>query len=249
MTQSTPRREKRYLYALPVRFTWHSEQRDTTTKDVSTDGIFMPTPLPIELRHMVRLDMDLPGEEKLVTSRAMVVHVARDEGTDVYTQGIGVQFFDMGTDERAAWDRFMEIVRQEAQGSDQGWDVRIRPPRPRPERRQFGRFAAILQVRAENLGELVTMYTRDVSKGGMFLKTDLDLAVGDLLALQIVHPETFEIFSMRGMVRRCVDEGDTFGVGVQFVGMSDGKREEFWRFVSDYLVDDPNEITIDVLDE
>jgi type IV pilus assembly protein PilZ len=249
MSTSIPRREKRFAYALPIRLSWRSERREATTKDVSVDGMFLPTPLPIELRHMVRLDMDLPGEEVRVSSRAMVVHVARDEGTDQTTQGVGVQFFDMGTDEREAWDRFMEMVKREASGSDPGWDVRIRPPRPRPERRQFGRFAAILQVKAENLGELVTMYTRDVSKGGMFLKTDLDLAVGDLLALQIVHPDTFEIFSMRGMVRRIVQEGDSLGVGVQFVGMSETRREEFWRFVSDYLVDDPNEITIDVLDE
>jgi len=236
MSTQANRRDRRYPYPLPVKLTWRRLSEHTTAKDVSFNGVFLPTSMEIELRQLVRLDMDLPWDEVFVSMHAMVVHVARSASAEDHAHGIGVQFFGLGQTEKDAWERFVERVREGVAELDaEGWTVHLRRPQPKPERRQFGRFAALFEVRTTNLGELVTMYTRDVSKGGMFLKTDISLGVGDLLHLTIHHPDTDESFNLRGLVRRQVNEADMQGVGVEFLGMSDIKREEFWRFVSDHL--------------
>ena len=236
MSNQANRRDRRYPYPLPVKLTWRRLVEHTTAKDVSFNGLFLPSSMAIELRQLVRLDIQLPWEELLVSMHAMVVHVARSESAEEYAHGIGVQFFGLGQTEKDGWSRFVERVRQGVAELDtEGWTAKLRRPQPSPERRQFGRFAALFEVRATHLGELVQMYTRDVSKGGMFLKTEVDLGVGDLLHLTVHHSDTDESFSLRGMVRRQVNEAEMRGVGIEFLGMSDIKRDEFWRFVSDHL--------------
>jgi len=251
MSTQANRRDRRYPYPLPVKLTWRRRVEHTTARDVSFNGMFLPTSLQIALRQLVRLDLELPWDELLVSMHAMVVHVAHSASAEDHEHGIGVQFFGLGKSEKEAWLRFVERVRQGvAELDSEGWTVRLRRPQPKPERRQFGRFAALFEVRATHLGELVTMYTRDVSKGGMFLKTEVALGVGDLLHLTIHHPDTDESFSLRGLVRRQVSEPEMLGVGVEFLGMTDAKREEFWRFVSDHLdeigEDDLLPLSIDV---
>lgn len=236
MSEYTKRRDQRYPYPLPVKLTWRRQTEHTTAKDVSFNGMFLPTSRDFALRQLVKLDTTLPWQDLLLSMHGMVVHLARSESAEVYSHGVGVQFFGMGKDDREAWERFVEQVRQGVAAlDDEGWLARVRMPEIPPEKRQFGRFVALLEVRADTLGQLVTMYTRDVSKGGMFLRTEATFAIGDLLHLSIVHPDTDEIFKLRGLVRRCVQDHGVQGVGVEFIGMTDGKREEFWRFVSDYL--------------
>ncbi len=230
------RRDKRYPYPLQVDLTWKRKTSRTTAKDVSFNGLFLPTPLAIELRQLVQVQTELPWDEFHLTAMAMVVHVARSESSNPESRGIGLQFFALGKEEAEAWHKFVDQVRAVVSEADEeGWVARLRLPAKAHEKRAFGRFAAVLEVRTDSLGELVTMFTRDVSKGGMFLLTEHDLDVGDLLQLEIVHPETGDKFPVRAMVRRRVEQGELRGVGVQFVELHGSRREEFWRFVSDHL--------------
>ena len=221
-------------------------------KDVSFNGLFLPTPLAIELRQLVQIKTDLPWDEFHLTAMAMVVHVARSESSSPDTQGIGLQFFALGKEEAEAWHRFVDKVRAVVSEADEeGWIARLRVPAKAHEKRAFGRFAAVLEVRTKSLGQLVTMFTRDVSKGGMFLLTEHDLDVGDLLQLEIVHPDTNKKFAVRAMVRRRVVQGELRGVGVQFVELHGTRREEFWRFVSEHLqvLDEGDLVPLEVTDD
>jgi Tfp pilus assembly protein PilZ len=236
MTQAQ-RRDKRYPYPLSVSLNWKRVTTQVTAKDVSFNGLFLPTPQEIALRQLVQVQADLPWDEFHLVAMAMVVHVAKSESATPEAEGIGLQFFALGKEEAAAWHTFVDRVRQVvAEADEEGWTARLRLPKKGAEKRAFGRFAAVLEVRTDSLGELVTLYTRDVSKGGMFLITDLDLDVGDLLQLEIVHPDTGRKFPVRSIVRRRVDQPDFRGIGVQFVELHGTRREEFWRFVSDHLV-------------
>jgi len=230
------RRDKRYPYPLPVSLTWKRHTTKATAKDVSFNGLFLPTPQDIALRQLVQVQADLPWDEFHLVAMAMVVHVARSESTKPESEGIGLQFFALGKEEGAAWHTFVDRVRQVvAEADEEGWVASLRLPKKAHEKRAFSRFAAVLEVRTDSLGELVTLYTRDVSKGGMFLLTELELDVGDLLQLEIVHPDTGRKFPVRSIVRRRVDQPEMRGVGVQFVELHGSRREEFWRFVSEHL--------------
>ncbi len=223
------RREKRYPYPLPVTLTTGKVTDETRTRDVSFNGVFVFSELLVKLRQLVRLDVQLPWQEVSLTVHAMVVHLEESD-----TQpGVGLQFFGVGKSERETWNTFVNQVRQGVAERDlEAWDADIAPPRRDDERRDWGRFDTVLEVRLRTLDELVTLYTRDVSKGGMFLSTDLPLQPGADLLLEVVHPDTSQVHDLRAVVRRQVDGT---GVGVEFVGLDQGARERFWGFVSDHL--------------
>ena len=102
-------------------------------------------------------------------------------------------------------------------------------------RRRHQRYAAVLEVRVPSVGELETFFTRDVSRGGTFLYTDLDVREGQELFLEIVHPESQELFGVKSRVIRRVVERGTCGVGVEFVELDEAKRSEFWDFIHSAL--------------
>jgi uncharacterized protein (TIGR02266 family) len=97
------------------------------------------------------------------------------------------------------------------------------------ESRRFHRFPIVLEVWPRNLDDLVRMYSRDVSVGGMFLPTTREIAVGSELRLEIRHPHSDSMFHMTAVVRR--RSAQPAGIGVEFVGLDDRKRRQFFEFI------------------
>jgi hypothetical protein len=81
------------------------------------------------------------------------------------------------------------------------------------------------------MGDLHHLVTQDVSRGGMFLRTGLDVAVGSELRLFVAHPQTGLTFAVDSLVRRRVEgPPERAGLGVEFVGLDEKRREEFAAF-------------------
>ena len=81
------------------------------------------------------------------------------------------------------------------------------------------------------MGDLHHIVTADVSRGGMFLRTGLDVAIGSELRLFVAHPQTGLTFAVDTVVRRRVESPpERAGLGVEFVGLDDRRREEFAAF-------------------
>jgi uncharacterized protein (TIGR02266 family) len=97
------------------------------------------------------------------------------------------------------------------------------------ENRRFHRFPIVLEVRPRNVDELLRMYSRDVSVGGMFLPTTRDIALGTELRLDVRHPHSESVFPMSAVVRRCSEQ--PAGVGVEFIGLDDRRRRQFFDFI------------------
>jgi hypothetical protein len=107
--------------------------------------------------------------------------------------------------------------------------------------------AAVLEVRVVTVDELLTIHSRDVSKGGMFVMADRACKVGEQLVLEVVHPETAAVFPLPSVVRREVRERGA-GLAVEFLDLDDATRAAFWEFVSAGLQkppDDDFELLID----
>lgn len=97
------------------------------------------------------------------------------------------------------------------------------------ENRRFHRFPIVLEVWPRNLDELMRMYSRDVSVGGMFLPTTRAIPLSTQLRLEIRHPHAESIFPLTAVVRRHSDQPP--GIGVEFVDLDDRRRRQFFEFI------------------
>jgi c-di-GMP-binding flagellar brake protein YcgR len=81
------------------------------------------------------------------------------------------------------------------------------------------------------MGDLHHLVTEDVSRGGMFLRTGLDVAIGSDLRLFVAHPQTGLTFAVDSVVRHRVETPpERAGLGVEFVGLDDRRREDLAAF-------------------
>jgi len=97
------------------------------------------------------------------------------------------------------------------------------------ENRRFHRFPIVLEVWPRNVDELLRMYSRDVSVGGMFLPTARDIPVASELRLEVRHPHADSVFPLAAVVRR--RSAQPLGIGVEFVGLDDRRRRQFFEFI------------------
>lgn len=219
-----PRREPRYRFSVPVILHLGRAATELVTDDVSFGGMFLRTDNPPPERGLVKLTVPVPSGSALELM-AMVVHVIAP-GSD-RVPGAGVQLYGVGGSIRDQWARYVMSMR-EGHNDAASQPVRAELANGRePIARRHARYAAVLAVRAKNLDELVTTYTRDISQGGTFLTTSATVASGDALFLELIHPDSGESFGLSCVVRRKVRDG----VGVEFTDLDNQRREQFWEFV------------------
>ena len=81
---------------------------------------------------------------------------------------------------------------------------------------------------AQSVRDLQPLVTEDVSRGGMFLRTGLEITIGSALRLLVTHPLTGQTFAVDTVVRRRVDHPPKrAGLGVELFGLDEKRREEF----------------------
>lgn len=222
-----PRREDRFPVRVPVTLRLGREIRKLYTGDVSFRGLFICTDNPPTLRQLISIELLLPPNDDLFTSHGMSVYVLEPGQEIDHMPGVGVQFYAQAEAQRRQWEQFVASIKNE-------------PPAALPEgaldpvKRLHRRIAARFEVRPKDLDELETIYTRDVSSGGMFLETEMKLEPGKTLSVTIYHPVSQRGFTMECIVRRRSSEAP-FGVGVEFTGMNDERRHRFESFVEDGL--------------
>jgi uncharacterized protein (TIGR02266 family) len=91
------------------------------------------------------------------------------------------------------------------------------------ERRQSVRYKQKFAIQFGSEEEFVSSYTLDSGKGGLFLKTDQDLAPGDRLWVQFNLPDQEQSISTSVEVRWIRKTGsENDGAGLMFVDMNRG---------------------------
>ncbi len=91
-----------------------------------------------------------------------------------------------------------------------------------PDRRRSARFAARIRVRFRSVDELVTAYTEDVSKGGLFVTAPRQLPKGSQVLLSLELPDGGPPAKLAAEVAYVVDparaeaEGKAPGMGMRF---------------------------------
>lgn len=217
------RREPRYPYRLPITLKIGGAVQETISEDVSYRGMFAITDEPPGLRQLISVTTRLPETGQTITAHAMSVFVLERGNALGRTPGAGLQFYAMSGDVKAAWEGFIDSVRR-----------KLSPPVPESTPRRFVRYRLKLAVKPSSVDELVTLYTRDVSRGGMFLVTGKPLELGRELAIEVFHPITDEVFTLECVVRR-VSESSPVGIGVEFHKLDERGRDAFASFVHSAL--------------
>lgn len=251
MSERKPgRKYERYRVRMPVAATWAREVRDLQTEDISLEGLFVRTDAALAERRLLKLRTKLLHDGSELTMHAMVAHSLPLDGAVSRVPGIGLQFYGNGRDTLERWGRHIQHVRDTLPGAADrtvfAFNVDRAPPEP--IRRRYERVAAVLEVRVVTVDELLTIHSRDVSKGGMFVMADRACKVGEQLVLEVVHPETAAVFPLPSVVRREVRERGA-GLAVEFLDLDDAARAAFWEFVSAGLQKPPDDDFDLVIDE
>ncbi len=95
------------------------------------------------------------------------------------------------------------------------------------ERREHARKPVELQVAYEQLNAFFADYTKNISKGGTFIRSRRSLPVGTVFRFRLVVPGRAVPFELEGVVVRNEVEGDAPGVGIQFRWEDPERRRQF----------------------
>jgi Tfp pilus assembly protein PilZ len=232
---SEARRDRRYRVRIPARLVRGKEVTHLLTEDISYRGVFLRTDKPPGLRQLLRLELALTPSGNEIAVHAMAVFLVPPGAPGDRAAGVGAQFYAMDAVSRRLWDQYIDYVKDRHPESTRAPVMAAPLGSPDPVRRRFERFKAELHVRMDSEQRLHEMLTSDLSLGGMFVRTELDLPIGAEVCLYIVHPRTDVSFPLDCLVRRVVREPGMQGIGVEFMHMTDVMRAEFAAFVKSGL--------------
>ena len=220
------RRDRRYRYQMPAVLVRGTREATLLTGDVGFRGLFLRTDDPPPLRQLLQVKLKLPPGDDVLTVHAMAVFVV-PAGALGRAPGVGLQLYALNGEARQQWERFVRWV---AKTYPESLEAPVKPVATALDavNRQFPRVHRALSVRVQSVKDLQAVVTEDVSRGGMFLRTALDVPIGSELRLLITHPLTGQTFAVDTVVRRRVAHPpERAGVGVELFGLDEKRREEF----------------------
>lgn len=108
--------------------------------------------------------------------------------------------------------------------------------------RQHPRAPIDLKVEYKKMNTFFSDYTKNISKGGTFIKTERPLKVGTEFLFKLAIPAVEKPFEIRGRVAWVNTEGEQQrpeveeqGMGIKFVYDNDEQRAAFERIVEDLM--------------
>jgi type IV pilus assembly protein PilZ len=109
-------------------------------------------------------------------------------------------------------------------------------------RRQGGdRLPVEVKVDYRTVGSFITDYTKNISRGGLFIRTSLPLDVGERIRLRITLPEGDAPFALDGIVKWVSTLRDREkhppGMGIEFVDFDESVRRQLDTLVRSYSTD------------
>jgi type IV pilus assembly protein PilZ len=103
------------------------------------------------------------------------------------------------------------------------------------EHRGHARAPIELRVDYKKLNSFFADYTKNISKGGTFIKTRKTLPVGTRFLFRLSVPGRADPFELNGDVVHATSAGDEPGMGIRFVWGDELERIEFERVVEQLM--------------
>ena len=112
-----------------------------------------------------------------------------------------------------------------------------------PEKRVHPRAPIELKVEYKKLNTFFADYTKNISKGGTFIRTERPLPVGTEFIFKLALPKREHPFELRGQVMWANQSADVqrpevheMGMGIRFIFGTDGERDGFELEVEQLMV-------------
>ncbi len=108
---------------------------------------------------------------------------------------------------------------------------------PIDDRRAEARRPIELKVEYKRLNTFFADYTKNISRGGTFIKTSRPLPVGTEFLFKLFVPGRVEPLTIHGEVQRIVQEEDEAGMAIRFVYREGDPQAEIARIVEGLMTD------------
>ncbi|MHB8872145.1 MAG: TIGR02266 family protein [Myxococcaceae bacterium] len=105
------------------------------------------------------------------------------------------------------------------------------------EGRQHTRAPIELKVDYKKLNSFFADYTKNISKGGTFIKTKKPLPIGTRFLFKLTVPRRDAAFELLGEVVWSKAEGEEPGMGIRFIYQDDRQRSDFEGVVENLMSD------------
>ena len=106
-----------------------------------------------------------------------------------------------------------------------------------PDHREHSRAPIELKVDYKKLNSFFADYTKNISKGGTFIKTKRSLPIGTRFLFRLTVPGREAPFELNGEVVHASPSGDEPGMGIRFVWVADTDRTAFEGVVEKLMSD------------
>ena len=105
------RKQPRIALSLDVTYESGDDFLSSFLSNISSDGVFIETPKPLELNTRLRVCFHIPGISESMVVAGTVVWVRDLESS--YKPGMGIRFDEMEPEDRERLDRFLADYRKE----------------------------------------------------------------------------------------------------------------------------------------
>ena len=105
------------------------------------------------------------------------------------------------------------------------------------EGRQHARAPIELKVDYKKLNSFFADYTKNISKGGTFIKTKKPLPIGTRFLFKLTVPQREAPFELLGEVVWSKADGEEPGMGIRFIYSDDRQRGEFEAVVEKLMAE------------
>ncbi len=239
------RRAKRYKARLPIKIeSSPSDIKAGQIYDISSGGIFIPTDDPLPILSEIAVRIFLPdGDEEGYLLKGKVVRVVKSEVAKEknLVAGMGIQFTDIEDNVKEQLRQFLKTVSFLLEGKKEGSTARsilsefsISPI----ERRKKPRHLTKLKLKFKDEESLKEEYVKNISQGGVFVKTSKKFKRGQDVCVTLIHPVSGEEFDLNGTVVAVIDEEKTKedseltkGISIKFDDMGHSTKQKLEDFI------------------
>jgi type IV pilus assembly protein PilZ len=207
----------------PVRFAAAQIAVQTTTRELSTDGVYVRCLQPPAETSLVSLKLYLPGGREPVETQGSVHEVSASADA-----GFWAKFIQLADQDRQQIAEVIERRQRASQAKPIG-AMRLQPAGEDP-RRTFPRVNARFAVRFATVQDFVLEYAANISAGGIFVETQNPPPLKTVVRVEMELPGGAAVPAQGLVVHRVTPDdankrGTAPGMGVQFIDANDAFRQ------------------------
>jgi len=213
---------KRTAIVFPIRFATQNAAVQTTTRELSREGVFVRCLEPPPEGTSISMQLYLPGSREGVSAAGVVREVA-PAGRE---PGFWAEFDGLAQETLA---QIAELLERRAQAEAKPIGAVSVTPAEEP-RRAFPRYEAKFAVRFASVDDFVLEYAANISAGGVFVHTENPPPLKSVVRVSMELPGGAPPVLARGLVVHQISKEEAErnrripGVGVQFLDADDEFR-------------------------